>query len=142
MENREKFKRTFEKFEKAFKKFEEIIRQPLLFDFLSEELIIEVATKRFEYTFEALWKTIKEYLRIEGLICSTPLQCFKEAFKREIIEEKYEDLLFEMIDKRNQIVHIYGLQEAKDIYQFIKKEDVYFAIDSIYKKLKEISTLS
>ncbi|MEW6684767.1 MAG: HI0074 family nucleotidyltransferase substrate-binding subunit [Candidatus Edwardsbacteria bacterium] len=139
MEKGEKFQRTFEKFRKAFKKFEEIIRQPLVFDFLSEELIIEVATKRFEYTFEALWKSIKEYLRIEGLICTTPLQYFKEAFKRGLIEEKYENLFFEMVDKRNQIVHIYGLEEAKEIYKFIKKDEVYLAIHSIYQKLKEVS---
>jgi len=94
MEKAEKFKRTFEKFEKAFKKFEEITRHPALFNFLSEDLIIEVATKRFEYTFESLWKSIKEYLRIEGLICSTPLQCFKEAFKVGIIESQYEVLFF------------------------------------------------
>jgi len=54
MERTEKFRRTFEKFEKAFKKFKEIIKSPYLFDFLSKELIVEVATKRFEYTFEAL----------------------------------------------------------------------------------------
>lgn len=138
MEEREKFQRTFEKFEEAFKKFEEIIRQPAVFDFLNEELIIEVATKRFEYTFESLWKTIKEYLRIEGLICTTPLQCFKEAFKRGFIEPKYEVIFFEMIDKRNQIVHIYGLEEAKKIYQFIKKDEVYLSINSIHKKLKEV----
>lgn len=139
MEEREKFQRTFEKFERAFKKFEEIIRQPLLFDFLNEELIIEIATKRFEYTFESLWKTVKEYLRIEGLICATPLQCFKEAFKIGLIEPEYEVIFFEMIDKRNQIVHIYGFEEAREIYQFIKKDEVYFAINSIYKKLKEVS---
>lgn len=137
MEKGEKFQRTFEKFEKAFKKFEEIIRQSSLFDFLSEELIIEVATKRFEYTFEALWKSLKEYLRAEGLVCSTPLQCFKEAFKRGLIEEKYEALFFEMVDKRNQIVHIYGLEEAKGIYQFIKKDEIYLSINSVYQRLKE-----
>lgn len=139
MEKGEKFQRTFEKFEKAFKKFEEIIRQPSLFDFLNEELIIEVATKRFEYTFESLWKVIQQYLRMEGLSCTTPLQCFKEAFKRGIIEEKYENLLSEMIDKRNQIVHIYGVQEAKEIYKFIQKDEIYLAIDSIYRKLKDTS---
>ncbi|MDI6738692.1 MAG: HI0074 family nucleotidyltransferase substrate-binding subunit [Nanoarchaeota archaeon] len=137
MESREKFKRTFEKLEKAFRKFAEIIRQPSLFDYLSEELIVEVATKRFEYTFESLWKTIKEYLRIEGLLCATPLQCFKEAFKRGIIDEKYEELFLEMIEKRNQVVHIYGFEEARVVYQFIKKDDVYLAIDSAYKKLKD-----
>lgn len=139
MEKSEKFKRTFEKFEKAFKKLEEIIKQPSLFDFLNEELIIEVATKRFEYTFEALWKSLKEYLRTEGLIVTTPLQCFKESFKRGFIDEKYETILFEMIEKRNQIVHIYGFEEAKEIYQFIKKDEVYLAIEDIYKRLKNAS---
>jgi len=30
-----------------------------------------------------------------------------------------------MIEKRNQIVHIYSIDEAKKIYQFIKKEQLY-----------------
>lgn len=136
MEKTEKFRRTFEKFEKAFGKFVEVIRSPYLFDFLNEELIIEIATKRFEYTFESLWKSTKEYLRIEGIICSTPLQSFQESFKRGIIEERYEEVFVEMIDKRNQIVHIYGFEEARNIYDFIKREDVYLAIKSVYEKLK------
>ena len=138
MEKTEKFRRTFEKFEKAFEKFKEITQQPALFDFLSQDLIIEVTTKRFEYTFEALWQTLKECLRIEGLIVTTPLQCFKESFKRGLIEEKYEEIFFEMVEKRNQIVHIYSSDEAKKIYQFIKKEELYLGIDSVYKKLKEL----
>ena len=109
-----------------------------MFNFLSEDLIIEIATKRFEYTFEALWKTLKEYLRVEGLVVSTPLQCFKESFKRGLIEEKYEEIFFEMIEKRNQIVHIYSSDEAKKIFQFIKRDELYLGIDSVYKKLKEI----
>ena len=139
MEGSEKFKRTFDKFEKAFAKFKEIVRSPFLFDFLNEELIIEVATKRFEYTFESLWKSIKEYFRIEGVVCTTPLQCFKEAFKKGIIQEKYEEIFLEMIEKRNQIVHIYGFEEARDIYNFIKKEDVYLAVEDVYKKIVDIT---
>jgi len=42
-----------------------------------------------------------------------------------------------MIDKRNQIVHIYSSDDAKEIYQFIRKDEVYMAIDSVQKKLKE-----
>ena len=72
MEKSEKFKRTFEKFEKALSKFREIIESQYLFDFLNQELIIEAATKRFEYTFESMWKVLKEYLRGEGLDCPTP----------------------------------------------------------------------
>jgi len=137
MEERQKLSRTFEKFERAFRKFEEVVRSPYLFEFLNEELIIEISTKRFEYTFESLWKTLKEFLRVEGVICSTPLQCFKEAFKRGLIKEEDESIFAQMIEKRNRIVHIYGLEEAKEIYEFIKKEEVYSALQNIYEKLKD-----
>ena len=137
MEKGQKLQRTFEKFEKAFRKFEEVIKSPYLFEFLSEELIIEISTKRFEYTFESLWKTLKEFLRSEGIICSTPLQCFREAFKRGLIKEEDEGIFGEMIEKRNRIVHIYGFEEAKDIYEFIKKDKVWSAFKNVYEKLKE-----
>jgi len=137
MEKEQKLQRTFEKFEKAFRKFEEVIKSPYLFEFLSEELIIEISTKRFEYTFESLWKTLKEFLRGEGIICSTPLQCFREAFKRGLIKEEDENIFGEMIEKRNRIVHIYGFEEAKDIYEFIKKGEVWSAFKNVYEKLKE-----
>ncbi|MFH1548806.1 MAG: HI0074 family nucleotidyltransferase substrate-binding subunit [Candidatus Omnitrophota bacterium] len=131
----EKLKRTFEKFEKAFKKFGEITQSQHLFDFLNQDLIVEVTTKRFEYTFESMWKTLKEYLREEGIECSTPLSCFKEAFKAGLIKEQYENLFSEMIEKRNQIVHIYDSLQAENIYEFIKREDIFSAIKSVYTEL-------
>ena len=136
MERGEKFQRTFEKFEKAFNKYKEIVKSKGLFDFLNQELIVEVTTKRFEYTFESMWKTLKEYLRSEGLDCPTPLRCFKESFKSSIIDESQEATFIEMIEKRNQIVHIYDLEQAEKIYGFIKGDEVFSAIESIYKKLK------
>lgn len=132
----EKFQRTFEKFEKAFNKYREIVKSKELFDFLNQELIIEVTTKRFEYTFESAWKVLREYLREEGVECPTPLKCFKEAFKLGLIEEDREGVLIEMIEKRNQIVHIYDLEQAKDIYEFIKSDNVFSAIEALYKRLK------
>jgi len=78
-------------------------------------------------------------MRTEGVICTTPLQCFREGFKGGLIEDKFERLFLEMIEKRNQIVCIYGLEEAKKIYEFIIKEDTFEAIESVYKKLIEIS---
>lgn len=119
-----------------FGKYKEIIRSKELFDFLNEELIIEIATKRFEYTFESMWKSLKEYMRVEGVDCPTPLRCFKEAFKVGLIAENQENLFIEMIEKRNQIVHVYDLQHAKDIYKFIESDKVFSVIESLYKKLK------
>ena len=132
----EKLRRTFEKFEKAFKKFKEITRSQHLFDFLNQDLVVEVATKRFEYTFESMWKTMKEYLREEGIECSTPLQCFKEAFKTGIIDEQHESLFPEMIEKRNRIVHVYDNEAALDIYEFIKRDDIFSAIENVYERIR------
>jgi len=134
---REKFKRTFERFEKAFGKFKEVIEGRSLFDFLSKELIVEIATKRFEYTFESMWKALKEYFRLEGIDCSTPLKCFKEAFKDGIVSEENEEIILEMIEKRNEIVHIYDEKKAEEIFEFIKKKEVMDVIREIYEKLKE-----
>jgi nucleotidyltransferase substrate binding protein (TIGR01987 family) len=137
MAKTEKFRRTFEKFEKAFTKYKEIVKSKGLFDFLSQELIIEVTTKRFAYTFESMWKVLKEYLRAEGVDCPTPLKCFKESFKAGLIDEAQENVFMEMIEKRNQIVHVYDLQQAEQIYTFIKDDSVFLAVESIYEKLKE-----
>jgi len=109
-----------------------------LFNFLSEELIIEVATKRFEYTFESMWQALKEYLRVEGIDCPTPLKCFKEIFKIGMIEENQESVFIDMIEKRNQMVHIYDLKRAQEIYEFIKTDAVFSAIQTVYNKLKDI----
>ena len=42
-------------------------------------MIIRDATiQRFEYTFEALWKFLKEYLKEkEGIVSNSPKACFK-----------------------------------------------------------------
>ncbi|MFH1963456.1 MAG: nucleotidyltransferase substrate binding protein [bacterium] len=53
-------------------------------DILKESftIIVRDATiQRFEYTFEALWKFLKAWLKErEGIICNSPKACFREAF--------------------------------------------------------------
>lgn len=135
MEQSEKFKRTFEKFKKAFNKYKEIVTSPQIFQFLSQDLIIEISTKRFEYTFESMWQALKEYLRAQGVECSTPLKCFKEAFKAGLVEESCQEIFIDMIEKRNQMVHMYDFKRIEQIYRFIKSEKVFLAIQSVYDKL-------
>ena len=48
-------------FEKTLKKLEEILIFPALPEIFSEEFLIEITTKRFEYTFEAMCKSIKGF---------------------------------------------------------------------------------
>ena len=136
MEKTEKFKRTFDRFEKAFVKFKEIIKSKDLFDFLNQELIVEVTTKRFEYTFESMCQALREYLRREGIDSPTPLRGFKESFKSGLISEGQEAVFLEMLEKRNQIVHVYDLKQAENIYNFLKSEKVFSAIEELYSNLK------
>ncbi len=136
MGGRDKLQRVFERFEKALGKYLQVVNQQNLFANLEKEILIEVVTKRFEYTFESMWKSLMEFFRTEGIICTTPMQCFREALKAGIISEEYEEIFPAIVEKRNRIVHIYDFEQAAVIYDFIKSKDVVCAISHVYENLK------
>lgn len=121
-----------EKFEESFKRFEEILDPPQEIKQLDKRYLIELTTKRFEYMFESLWKLLKEYYRKEGIETLTPMQSFKEVFKTGIIKNADETILFEMVNKRNQIVHVYDAEDAENIFQFIIQPQLYHTVNTIY----------
>jgi len=132
----EKFRRTLSKFERAVKKFEEATN--FLKDFnLSEELIIEITTKRFEYTFESMWKVVKEFLRIRGLECNSPRSCFRELLKEGVVPLEFEEILFRMIVLRNLLVHVYDENQAKEIYKEIVREEFLKTFRTVLEELKK-----
>jgi len=133
----EKFTRTFGRLKKAYRKFKEVVENSFLPEIFNEEFLIEITTKRFEYTYEALWKTVKEFLRLRGLECNSPKSCFKEAFKEGLIPEDYEEIFFNMILLRNRLVHIYDEAMAKEIYTELKKEKFLKAIGDVIKNLEK-----
>ena len=132
----EKFKRALSKFEKAFGKFEEAVRFPDSFG-LSQELRVEITTKRFEYTFESMWKAVKEFLRNRGLECNSPRSCFRELLKEGVVSMEFEEVLFEMIMLRNLLVHVYDEEQAKKIYREIVKEKFLSTFKTILQELKK-----
>ncbi len=132
----EKFTKAFGKLKKAYRKFKGVIENPFLPEIFSEEFLIEITTKRFEYTYEALWKTVKEFLRVRGLECNSPKSCFKEAFKEGLISEEYEDTIFYMILLRNRLVHVYDEEMAREIYLKLKDGKFLKAIESVIKNLE------
>ncbi|WP_297456534.1 nucleotidyltransferase substrate binding protein [Persephonella sp.] len=100
--------------EKAFEKLKEI---ESLADELEKEILYEVSAKRFEYTFESLWKTIKVFLEEEkGIGCNSPMDCFKQFYKTMNLDEQYEDKIPKTVRFRNEIVHIYDYETAEFIY--------------------------
>lgn len=99
----------------ALKTVEDILKEPF-------SMIIRDATiQRFEYTFEALWKFLKEYLKEkEGIVSNSPKACFKEIFSLGFLTEEETVRCLEMTDRRNDTSHTYKEEVAKLIYSKIK----------------------
>lgn len=89
---------------------------------LKEETAIkrDAVIKRFEFTYELLWKTYKKIARAQKLEYFNPKACFQFAFKSGLIRD--EQLFLEIIDARNQTAHVYSEDEARKIYNFIKEK--------------------
>jgi len=134
----DRFKRAFGRFEKAYKKFREIVQNQAISELFKEEFLIEIATKRFEYTFESMWKAVKEFLRIRGIECNSPRSCFKELLKEGLVPFSYEEELARMIMLRNQLVHIYDELQAKQIYDEIREERFLKTFEQVLKALKKV----
>ncbi len=120
--------------EKAFKKLKEV---ESLRGFLPEEILYEVCAKRFEYTYESLWKSVRLFLlEQKGLECNSPMDCFKGLYSVGLIDESYSEILPKVVRMRNRVVHIYDFSVAEEVYRFIV-EEVVPSFEKIIKSLKE-----
>ncbi len=132
----EKYSRAFERFRKSYKKFREIIENPLFPEIFKEEFIIEITTKRFEYTYKSMWKTVKEFLRLRGIECNSPKSCFRELLKEGIIPEDFEETLANMVFLRNTLVHVYDEKQAKEIYEKLKSKSILKTFETVINSLE------
>jgi nucleotidyltransferase substrate binding protein (TIGR01987 family) len=98
---------------------DEIMKEPF------SKIVRDAAIQRFEYTFEAVWKFLKEYLKEkEGVIANSPKACFKEAFSLSFVNEEETKVLLEMVDDRNNTSHTYKEEMARIIYDKLKNYNI------------------
>ena len=99
---------------RSLKTLEEILKEPF-------SIIVRDATiQRFEYTFEATWKFLKEYLKVkEGIISNSPKGCYREIFSLGFLTEEETVRCLEMTDRRNDTSHTYKEEVAQLIYSRI-----------------------
>lgn len=128
----EKLQRAFERLESSSQKLKEATQEKFSEGF-SREILVEVVCKRFEYTYESLWKLLKELLLKEGIESQTPLECCKEAFRVGWIDKKFEGVYPLMVKKRNEIVHVYSDEDAYEIYLLIKSDFTPAILDTLEK---------
>ncbi len=101
---------------KALNTLKDILREPF------SVIVRDAAIQRFEYTFEAFWKFIREYLKEkEGIIANSPKSCFKEVFSIGLASEDETVALQEMTDKRNDTSHTYKENVAQGIYEKLQE---------------------
>ncbi|MFH0938881.1 MAG: HI0074 family nucleotidyltransferase substrate-binding subunit [Planctomycetota bacterium] len=130
MASNEEIQSLFEQFKKAYNRLKEAI---VIKD--ESDIKRDAVIKRFEFTYELLWKTYKKIARSQKLDFFNPKACFQFAFKSGLIED--EALFLEIIDARNKTTHVYSEEEAQKIYEFVKKKAIN-AFDAAEKKLEEM----
>jgi len=117
-------------YQRAFSRFREILEKE------KNEVTRDSAIKRFEFTFDLAWKTIKAFLEEKkGISISSPKECFREAFRQGLID--YDELWLKMTDWRNEVVHIYKEKLADNLYKKLPTALKYFQILIEQIKLKK-----
>lgn len=127
-----RWKQRFQNYEKAFNRLSraiEIVRITPDDDLLQSGLV-----QTYEYTFELAWKTLKDYLEMEGFLLRSPRETIRQGFQSGYITNA-EDWLQALAD-RNLTVHIYDdeiiARVLKDIY-----ERYFFILQEFYNNFKK-----
>ena len=92
------------------------------------DIVRDSAIMRFELCADLSWKLLKEILQEHyGVPCYSPKWCYREAFKQGILG--YDDAWLEIVDLRNETVHVYDEKGAERVYQ---------RLPAILQKFKEL----
>lgn len=116
MTEEEKIKRFMYDLGNALARFREVMNISIE----ENDLALDAAIQRFEFSFELFWKTLKILLlEVGGVQINGPKQVLKEAYAMGWINEEKKWL--DLLDARNLTSHIYNEQKANDIYQLIQE---------------------
>ncbi|MBI4368897.1 MAG: nucleotidyltransferase substrate binding protein [Elusimicrobia bacterium] len=110
----EKLKQRFNDAKNALSTLEEALKEPF------SKIIRDASIQRFEFTFEALWKFLKDYLHTkEGINANSPKSCFREAFTLGLLNEEETTFFLDMTDNRNETSHTYKEEAAQAIFNHL-----------------------
>lgn len=78
------------------------------------DIFLDIAVKRFEFTFEMAWKTCKRALDYYGFDCKSPRECLREAYAQGFLRD--ENIWLDMLEQRNLSAHVYDEISVSEIY--------------------------
>jgi nucleotidyltransferase substrate binding protein (TIGR01987 family) len=108
------WQQRFQNLDRAFSQ----LKRGLAIEFpsdIEQQGIIQI----FEFTFELSWKTLKDYLEAQGLMCQFPREVIKQAFQNQIISDG--ETWLDMLAKRNLLAHTYDESLATEAHRLIKE---------------------
>ncbi len=117
MELSRKFKEDLLEYNKAFKGFEKILELiPENYTEVESDAIKNGWLQKFEYCTELAWKVGKVFLELQtGQIVSNPKGVYRELFLSKFIDQILCDDLFQTLNDRNKMSHIY----KEEMFQFV-----------------------
>lgn len=90
------------------------------------------AIQRFEFVFELVWKTLKDYAEDKGRMDAvSPKDAFRVAADLGLIENPL--VWFEFVKSRNEAAHLYDEQKANDV--FSKIPDFIISVENLVSKI-------
>ena len=92
-------------------------------DSSDSEMYVSGLTADFDRLFELGWKTLKEYLKTEGISSAksgSPKLILKLAFQQGLIKD--EDIWLNMLDDRNDDTHLYSESSARSYVSRIERD--------------------
>ena len=129
-----RWQQRFDNFEKAFLLLSSAFQETeKTFNDLEKEGIIQ----RFEYTFELMWKVLKDKMEADGIVLEriSPKYVIKKAFQSKYLDEV--DVWLQMCDTRNLLSHTYDFEQFTVIFPKIRQEFLP-VLTSFYQKFKQL----
>ena len=86
----------------------------------------------YEFTFELAWKTLKDYLEMEGFTVPSPRATLRQAFQCGYIQQG--DVWLKALNDRNLTAHTYDDEVAKEVIADIQ-QTYYFLLKDLHQWL-------
>ena len=88
--------------------------------------------QRFEFVFELMWKTLKDYAEDKGrLDAASPKDAFRVAADLGLIDNPL--IWFDFLKSRNEATHLYDEQKAEEV--FLQIPDFIDAVENVISKI-------
>lgn len=113
--NPERWKQRFQNYQKTFLQLEKSLSISAPSETERAGLI-----QFFELAFELAWKTLKDYLELEGFQIKSPRETLKQAYQSNLVKNGHDWII--ALDDRNLTTHTYDEAVAQKVEALIREK--------------------